>query len=354
MARFLAFLPPHFDAVQYEQRFRAGLSADSSPWGFAHAAALGHDVTFTRGRTKSFPERVVLKLLGCEFWHAWVHRRELAAADGIFTHTEREFLAAAAVLRIIGARRPVLQGNMLWLFYEFAERSWLQRWFARWAMARVDLRTCNAAPNGAAGRALGLGDFSFVPYGISTDSFPITPPIERKGSLIASIGTDRARDWQALIDMAKAMPEMQFRIASQDPKLDLVALNNVEIRPTNGVTETNALYDEASLVAVPLLANFHASGITVMLEAVARGVPVVCGRQGGVDDYFTPEEVWYYGENCEFGTLAEATRACLANPAEARARAERAQRAFVERRFDSVGFIERVVALFDAAFATRR
>jgi glycosyltransferase involved in cell wall biosynthesis len=354
MAKFLAFLPPEFDAPHYEQRFRAGLSADSSPWGFGHVARFGHDVTFTRGRALGLSERIVRKVLGCNFWHAWVNRTELAAADAILTHTERDYLAAAAVLRLIGARGPVLQGNVLWLFFEFSKRPVWQRLFARWAWARVDLHTCNATPNAAAGRALGIGDVSYVPYGISVESFPVTPPVERSGDLIASIGTDRARDWEAVVEIAIAMPQMRFRVASQNPAVDLAGLSNVEVRPTNGVTETNALYGQASLVVLPLLPNFHASGITVLLEAVARGVPVVCGRQGGLDDYFTAEEVWYYGDDCQFKTLIEATRACLAGPAEARARAERAQQTFLERRYDSVAFIERLLAVFDRAFAAQR
>lgn len=354
MPKFIALYEPTLDPVDWERKFHAGIGADSSPWGFAHARQFGHEVTFSRGRRRYLPERAVRWFTGCELVQAFVHRKQLAAADGIFTHTEREGLAAAIVLRLMGARRPVLQGNFLWLLYKFNQKPWWQRWLARWAMERIDIPTCNAMPNIAAGEAVGIGNVRYVPYGISTDSFPITAPTERSGNLISSIGRDEARDWQAIVALAEAMPDMHFRVAIGDAVVTLADIPNVEVRRTNGVTETNALYDQSRMVVLPLLPNFHASGITVMLEAVARGVPVVAGLQGGLDDYFSADEVWYYGEDCKHKTLVEAAQACLADPAEARARAERAQQAFRDRGYDSVSFIERLLAVFDQEFAKRR
>jgi glycosyltransferase involved in cell wall biosynthesis len=50
------------------------------------------------------------------------------------------------------------------------------------------------------------------------------------------------------------------------------------------------LYDWADTVVVPLKANLHASGITVLAEAALFGVPAVRSDTGGLRAYFSDEE----------------------------------------------------------------
>jgi glycosyltransferase involved in cell wall biosynthesis len=72
--------------------------------------------------------------------------------------------------------------------------------------------------------------------------------------------------------------------------------------------------------------NSHASGITTLLEAVAAGTPVVATRAGGLDDYFSDDEVLFVplGSSAE---LAAAVERALANPTEAARRAATARAA---------------------------
>ena len=68
---------------------------------------------------------------------------------------------------------------------------------------------------------------------------------------------------------------------------------NIEvIRPQNN-HELFTLFDWADLVVIALKPNLHASGITVIQEATISGLPVICSRVGGLDDYFTPDEIFY-------------------------------------------------------------
>ncbi len=53
------------------------------------------------------------------------------------------------------------------------------------------------------------------------------------------------------------------------------------------------MFDWADLVVVPLKPNLHASGITVIEEAVILGLPVICSHAGGLEAYFSAEEVFY-------------------------------------------------------------
>ena len=53
------------------------------------------------------------------------------------------------------------------------------------------------------------------------------------------------------------------------------------------------MFDWADLVVVALKPNLHASGITVIEEAAILGLPVICSRAGGLDAYFSAEEIFY-------------------------------------------------------------
>jgi glycosyltransferase involved in cell wall biosynthesis len=46
-------------------------------------------------------------------------------------------------------------------------------------------------------------------------------------------------------------------------------------------------------VIVSLKPNLHASGITVILESIILGVPVVCTDSGGLRAYFSSSEICY-------------------------------------------------------------
>lgn len=344
MVNLFVILPAHLDPEQYRKNFEAGKSADSSPWGFAHAEKFGHSVRFSHGRVRNIPERVLRRIFSFDLWHGLVNRQNMLEADYVISHTEQEYLGAAFALRLSrGKRKPVLQGNTLWLFHEFRNLFWLRRLFVRWLLGRVDLLTCNASPNVEMGAGLGYASVRYVPYGISVESFPITEPTARTGNLVASIGTDRSRDWLAVAEVARQRSDLKFRAATGVNVAELNGLTNVEVRPTRGVAETNELYDQARAVLICLTPNSHASGITVILEAVARGVPVVCTCEGGLSAYFGADELWYYGQNCTHKTALEALDACLADPVAAAGRAKAAQDAFLRNRYDSIGFIERLL-----------
>jgi glycosyltransferase involved in cell wall biosynthesis len=59
----------------------------------------------------------------------------------------------------------------------------------------------------------------------------------------------------------------------------------VEKVPHVSHRELRQLYARASVVAVATTNNLHASGMTVSLEAMATGRPVVMTRTPGIEDY---------------------------------------------------------------------
>ncbi|MCW2317308.1 glycosyltransferase involved in cell wall biosynthesis [Rhodoblastus acidophilus] len=286
--------------------------------GFGHLQRFGHAVTFSPGRRRSLFERLVRKLVGFDAIHGLINRRAIGQADVVLTHTEEEYLAAALAARLFRLNKPIIVGNTLWLFHQWPRLPFWRRWLARRLIERVDLLTCNALPNVAAAAALGLAPVRYVPYGISLDSFAPVEPTLRAGDMIAAIGNDQARDWKAVREVALQNPDLRLRVASRFAHSNLAGLPHVEIRPTHGVAETNAVYDAARMTLVCVKDNRHASGITVLLEAVARGAPVVCADQGGLGDYFSGDELWFYGPGRDHATAAQAARAATrAAPAKA-------------------------------------
>ena len=354
MADLFVLLPAHLDARRYFDEFRRGKSADSSPWGFAHAEKFGHTVSFSPGRATGLFERAVRRIVGFELCHAWVNRKSLVSADVILTHTEREYLAAAFVLRLFSARRPILQGNTLWLFDEWKKSPFWRRGLTRFFLRRIDVLTCNATPNVERGRSLGFFPVRYIPYGISTDSFPVAEPRTRSGNLIASIGNDRSRNWRDVQVVATKCPDIRIRVASPSALSVFDGVANIEVRAADGVSEVVEILDRARLSLVCVSENCHASGITVVLEAVARGTPVVCAAEGGLAAYFDDDELWFYGEAREHKTAVEAVSACLANADLAKRRAQRAQDRFLKDGYDSVSFIRRLLAVTIPVFESRR
>ena len=58
-------------------------------------------------------------------------------------------------------------------------------------------------------------------------------------------------------------------------------------------SQIQALYEWSDCVVIPLKTNLHASGITVIFEAISSGVPAICIDTGGLRAYFSDAAVMY-------------------------------------------------------------
>jgi glycosyltransferase involved in cell wall biosynthesis len=84
---------------------------------------------------------------------------------------------------------------------------------------------------------------------------------------------------------------------------------SMTITQARSVTATAESFAWADVVCLPLRANLHASGITVVLEAAAWSVPCVVTDTGGLDAYFTADEVSYVPVGCSAETWLAGLRA---------------------------------------------
>lgn len=281
------------ECTAWRKRHADGLTLDETPYGY-HRAVEQFDLRWSGGgaetRRQRAVRRLVSNLLGFDLVHAWRNRAVLAWADVIWTHTEREHLAVSALK---GFHRgvstvPVL-AQSVWMWDEWPTYPpWRRRLYARLLRrhavelvhSRLNLDdSCRAAP----GRRVLL-----IPFGSAAPSATVQEIGDRvrQRPLVLAVGNDRHRDWKLLASVARGTPEADYRVASSSRAARSVSWpTNVLVERASSVAELTGLYADASVVALPLLSNRHASGATTCIEAMNTRRRIVASRAGGLEDY---------------------------------------------------------------------
>lgn len=302
---------------------------DETPYGYGRAEKLGCSVTFSGGSSETLLAKFfrygLRFILGFDFVHAWRQRHAFERADVIWTHTESQYLAVAAVALITGMKTRII-GQSVWLFDHWDQLSWVKRRLYALLINRVDVLTFLSPANLRMARArFPKADARFVPFGIPTEH-KVEPRIRSQEPFrILAIGSDRHRDWKTLVEVVRDCPDMSLTILSGTvPRKLVTGIANVEVRLARTTGELHEAFERASVVCVPLLENQHASGITVIQEAALFGVPVIASDTGGLRHYFLDREIRYVPRG-DHAALQEALVEIRACPQDAREMAVRAQ-----------------------------
>ena len=169
-----------------------------------------------------------------------------------------------------------------------------------------------------------------VPFGIDAQFFTAQPFPDRPR--IVSVGNDRDRDpqtlFRALALVHARRPEAELLVQSSAPG----APEGVRVLERMSHRELRDLYASATVVATATRPNLHVSGMTVTLEALATGRPVVNTDTPGMAQYVTEGETGHLVPVGDAESMADRLVA-LIDDAERAAEMGMAGRAAVEASF---------------------
>jgi glycosyltransferase involved in cell wall biosynthesis len=321
-------------------------------YGYHHAESDAMSLSYSRdhpeGRVVRTIRRGLKALLGCDLIHTFRNRAALLEADVIWTHTEREYLSAALLLMLKrGPNKPLLLAQSVWLLDIWESLNVFKRVIFKRLLSQANLLTTLTHDNAALAKKFWNREATVVLYGISTDDFPLQPASDwhpHEPLRVAAIGNDRDRDWQTFMAAFENDPRFSARLATQRKVTRPDRADNIVVAPVSGLAEQHALYEWADVIVVPLHPNHHASGITVLLEAVMAGKAVVATGIGGLSDYFSDDAVSYVPVH-DPQSLRETVAALGADPEGTTKRIRRAQQELVSKDLTTRGFARQHVML---------
>ncbi|KXP01243.1 glycosyltransferase family 4 protein [Tsukamurella tyrosinosolvens] len=266
-------------------RHRAGEVPDRSPYGLHQLADHGLDVRFApsgvHDRSRVM-QRVARSVRHRTDGYELVGAPSLADADAVLAYDERTGVPA-----LLRGEAPVAAG-IGWLTTRasagglhgaLAARA-LPRAAAVWAQCSAVLPVIGSEWRVAPER------LHFIPLGIDT-SFYTEQPAPASGDVVMSAGEDRFRDHTTLVAAVEqvrgTVPQVTLELASSLPVSAPEGLVTVHTERLNG--RIRDLYRRAAVVAIALHPTVTGSGLTVVLEAMASGRPLVVTDNPGVSDY---------------------------------------------------------------------
>lgn len=294
-----------FDAMIWQRRWRTGELLginEEFPYGYIRATDYGCQVTYSTDTPETKLGKIfrlgVRVLLGFDIIHAWRNRRGIRACDVVWTHTESQSLAVLLLLML--SRRadvPKVIAQCVWLFDRWPRMSAGRRWLYSRLLSQADIITVHSPANlGIAKTLFPKVASDLMLFGINTDTMlPPRRSVTCAPIRIIALGNDEHRDWINLVEaVGKLGPTCQLRIASKKINYKLAQnFSNITVLKITNNQELLDLYNWADFLVLACKPNFHASGITVIQEALIRGLPVICTDTGGLRGYFSDEEVRY-------------------------------------------------------------
>lgn len=160
---------------------------------------------------------------------------------------------------------------------------------------------------------LGIGSakLSLIPFHADTEFYRPLRDAEVLPNQVCSAGLEW-RDYPTLIEAARAMPEVSFKLAAASPwskhrneTADRSLPSNVSARRYE-YGELRRLYAASALVAVPLYETDFQAGVTTILEAMAMGKAVIATRTAGQTDVIEQGVTGFYVPPGDSKALADA------------------------------------------------
>lgn len=325
------------DPSSWPARHAAGTAADATPYGLHHLEDFGHQVRFQVPSAAPLVRRA-MRLVSNRAWEMQpVHTATSFAdparrtADVVLCMDERTGVPAVLTSR----STPVVMGAA-WLDHPSS-------------LAPAYAHLVTAALRRAAGvfvecsamlepleQNFGIPRerLHFVTLGIDADHFGPTPLTSAVPGRVFSVGDDRMRDYGTLTEALRMVrdsrPQVTAEIATTLPIELPSEWATVHRRRMDHAVK--GCYERASVVALALKPTIHGSGLTVVLEAMASGRPVVATDNPGLSDYIVDGETGFLVPGDSPQAMADAVAQLIDEP-DLAARMGQAGRSRVEQGF---------------------
>lgn len=351
--RLLVYYPPGFSFARWAERYARGDRSEPSHWSMHLAERHGFEVRSTDDSPAAWREtlvtRLTFRLLRCHLHHLWHNRRNLATADIVWAMSERELIAALLSDLVTGGRR-VICGETVWLLDEWPRYWWPRRVFLRWLLRRADrVLVTSEASRAALAELLPALRFERTRFGVPFEAYrPLHPdPVGEArargaGPLrLLALGFDHRRDWPTLFAAVRDLDGVELTVLSPYPATRRLAqgLGNVTVIDAKGFAATRPRYAQAHAVVVPLVPVRQPVGLTVLLESVAAGLPVIFSRTGAVQEFF-PEDCLTLVPARDPAALRAAVLELARDPVAAAAKAVRARAHAIAQGYDAPAAVE--------------
>ncbi len=321
------------DVHDWRRRHGRGEVPDAWPYGLDRMAA--HGVRVAPAPAYRGNPRLARAARGLGRYEWLESRASAGAPDAVLCWDERVGVPTAWYAR--GSAAPLVVTGVIWLTDEqrtsrthrLLGGSGLRRAHRVWALSSAQLPVLRD-DFGVPPRRL-----VHVPFGIDADFF--TPGgAEATPGLLIGAGNDRHRDHRTLVAALASVhrnhPGVRLELATRQP-IDVPAALGVR-HGSLSHGEMRELYGRGVATVVALRPNLHVSGISVALEAMACGRPVVISDTPGMRDYVTHGSTGLLVPPGDAEALAAAVSELVAEPERAREMGEAARKA-VEQRFST-------------------
>lgn len=334
--------------------FETGKAPDPIAYGFHHALRSRYEFSFSSNSTLIRPTSIVrrglIKLFGFDLIHAIANAKKINKAHYVWTVTDVEYLGVLFILLLYRNNKTFVICNTVWLFDRFDDLNIFKKMFLRMILRRGQIFTFHSQDQlKSAIKLFPNLDARLLYFGVSDTTFAATSVATSKMRTpirILAAGYDRTRDWMTFFEAFGSDSRFQVELVCNRFKdSDLLKYNNITLRRSPSMYDFKALYDWADLVVIPMVENSY-SGITVALEAVASGKPVICSRTGGVPTYFDEGEVFYVSPRDPEELRNKAMSLSLSDRTEY---ASRALARFLRENYHCSGMVQRYLDLTDSA-----
>lgn len=303
---------------------------ETGGWLWKHLPEAGYtgDILCTVPKPGSFfNKRAVLPPYLREFWHLFASRARLEKYDVVFAWELRTAVAVALLRKMRPRNRqscfvavgPILKGPVLRVLP-----------LVSWLLSEADKIVCfSRAECEAQAQQLGLPRAKFVFVPTAWQDEEIAPEVNR--GYVFALGHS-GRDYPTLLEAVNEVDLPVILAIRQESDLGGVAVpTNVAVRYRTEQSETDALITGATLIVVPLQAQAHSAGQSVLLRAMAQGKAIVVTDTEGIRDYICDGETAVVVPPRDPGALRAAILRLWGDAAERKrlsANAARAQREY--------------------------